>query len=238
MSVHPANTILTRAAREVLKPMGLVQKGRSRVWLDDHGWWVIVVEFQPSRFGVSAYLNVGVCWLWDFSNDSWHFDVGSRIVGAGASFEDEEQWRTASESLAERAADEVFRLRRLVPDLPAAAQVTAQMLADNDDEDPRLIAGWPAWFAAVSNGLVADPAYAAAVFLRVAESEDDRDWWLPVKKQAVRWGQLVESNHSAYVEEVREMVRRSREEKRLVADHSALAIPVLGHRDSDRGSLS
>jgi hypothetical protein len=25
-----------------------VQKGRSRIWLDDHGWWIAVVEFQPS----------------------------------------------------------------------------------------------------------------------------------------------------------------------------------------------
>src|SRR5690349_3307368 len=88
MPTHPANAILTRAAREVLRPMGLVQKGRSRVWLDDHGWWVIVVEFQPSGFGVASYLNVGICWLWDFSKDHWHFDVGNRIPGAGASFED------------------------------------------------------------------------------------------------------------------------------------------------------
>lgn len=236
MSAHPANAILTRAAREVLKPMGLVQKGRSRIWLDDHGWWVIVVEFQASRFGVSSYLNVGVCWLWDLSKDYWHFDVGNRVIGAGASFEDEEQWRTACEPLAQRAAEEVLRLRSLVPDLPAAARVTAQRLADDDREDPRLIAGWPAWNAAVVNGLVADPVYSAAVFGRVAESDDDRYWWLPVKEQAAHWGQLIGSNQEAYVEEVRTMVQRSREAKRLVADHSALANPDLGHGDPDRGS--
>ena len=28
----------------MLGPLGLRQKGRSRVWLDDHGWWLIAVE--------------------------------------------------------------------------------------------------------------------------------------------------------------------------------------------------
>jgi len=32
-SVH--SNMLTDAARHVLRPMGLVQKGRSRIWLDD-----------------------------------------------------------------------------------------------------------------------------------------------------------------------------------------------------------
>lgn len=228
MPAHPANAILARTAREVLKPMGLVQKGRSRIWLDDRGWWVIVVEFQPSGFGVASYLNVGVCWLWDLATDYWHFDLGNRVLGAGANFEDEEQWRTASESLTERAAEEVLRLRQLVPDMTAAARVTAQMLADSDRRDSRLIAGWPAWYAAVVNGLLADPAYSAAVFRRVAKSEDDRDWWLPVQKQATHWGQLVESNHEAYVDEVRAVVQRSREAKRLDAAHPALASPTLG----------
>src|SRR5690242_5082457 len=34
-----ATKAVGRAAREVLRPLGLVQKGRSRTWLDDHGWW-------------------------------------------------------------------------------------------------------------------------------------------------------------------------------------------------------
>ncbi|HEX4035315.1 MAG TPA: hypothetical protein VHX66_12810, partial [Solirubrobacteraceae bacterium] len=60
----PHSKLLTTAAREVLRPMGLRQKRRSRVWLDDRAWWVGVVEFQASSFSPGTYLNVGAMWLW------------------------------------------------------------------------------------------------------------------------------------------------------------------------------
>jgi hypothetical protein len=59
-----ATRLVIRAARQALQPMWLRQKGRSRTWLDDHGWWLTVVEFQPSGFDHGTYLNVGVNWLW------------------------------------------------------------------------------------------------------------------------------------------------------------------------------
>src|SRR5256885_11111558 len=55
----PHSKLITAAAREILRPLGLFQKGRSRVWLDDQGWWLGVVEFQPSDWSKGSYLNVG-----------------------------------------------------------------------------------------------------------------------------------------------------------------------------------
>src|SRR5436309_1568598 len=76
----PHTKLLTAAARSVLRPLGLQQRGRSRLWLDDHGWWVVVVEFQPSGWSIGSYLNVGAMWLW-FEKDYISFDYGSRIEG-------------------------------------------------------------------------------------------------------------------------------------------------------------
>src|ERR1044072_7492758 len=59
----PVLRIITSAARESLKPLGLAQRGRSRLWIDDHGWWLGVVEFTPSRT-VGSGLHVGAMWLW------------------------------------------------------------------------------------------------------------------------------------------------------------------------------
>ena len=42
------NKIIASAAKSALKPLGLKRVGRSRTWYDDHGWWAVVVEFQPS----------------------------------------------------------------------------------------------------------------------------------------------------------------------------------------------
>ena len=79
MSEEKAHSRLLRvAARNVLQPIGMVQKGRSRIWLQDHGWWVCIVEFQPSSWSRGSRLNVGCLWLWR-ANDDIHFDEGYRV---------------------------------------------------------------------------------------------------------------------------------------------------------------
>lgn len=50
MAVREADQLIIRAARDVLKPMGLFQKGTSRIWIDDNGWFLILGEFQPSSW--------------------------------------------------------------------------------------------------------------------------------------------------------------------------------------------
>lgn len=55
MAMEPHTRLPTATAREYLRPLGLVQKGRSRTWLDDHGWFVTGVEFQPSGWSKGTY---------------------------------------------------------------------------------------------------------------------------------------------------------------------------------------
>jgi hypothetical protein len=50
--------IIADAAKAALGPLGFKRKGRSRTWLADHGWWLTVVEFQPSAWSKGSYLNV------------------------------------------------------------------------------------------------------------------------------------------------------------------------------------
>jgi len=71
------NAEIAAAAKSVLGPIGCKRKGRSRLWLDDHGWWVGVVEFQPSGWSKGSYLNVGASYLWKpaFEQAVWSFDA-------------------------------------------------------------------------------------------------------------------------------------------------------------------
>jgi hypothetical protein len=62
--VPDVNTVIAEVAKQVLAPLGVKRKGRSRTWLDDHGWWLGIVEFQPSSWGAGSYLNVGPEFLW------------------------------------------------------------------------------------------------------------------------------------------------------------------------------
>jgi hypothetical protein len=72
------NRLIGQAAKLILAPIGCKQKGRSRLWFDDHLWWVGVIEFQPSSWGKGSYLNVGAMWLWK-AKSHWSFDDGYRI---------------------------------------------------------------------------------------------------------------------------------------------------------------
>lgn len=77
MGTQSHSVLINKAARDLLKPIGVFRKGQSRIWLDDNGWWVTIVEFQPSRWSKGTYLNVGVCWQW-YPKDDYSFDLGYR----------------------------------------------------------------------------------------------------------------------------------------------------------------
>lgn len=113
------NRLIRDAARRHLAPLGVTQRGRSRTWIDDRGWWLITVEFQPSGSGRGTYLNVGGSWLW-YPKDSNSFDLGYRVQGfRDLSGVDASQ---TCDELAQRAAAEVRALRMRFPDVEAAAR--------------------------------------------------------------------------------------------------------------------
>jgi hypothetical protein len=107
------NKQIAEAAKRYLKPLGAHQQGRSRVWLVDSGWYVGVVEFQPSSWSKGAYLNVGAHFLW-LPKTHVTFDFGHRKDGH-IEFESEEQFADAADFIAKRAAEEVTKLRTLFP---------------------------------------------------------------------------------------------------------------------------
>lgn len=223
MPADPTTSILNAGAREVLRPMGLVRKGRSRTWWDDHGWWLINVEFQPSGFSKGSYLNVGICWLWTAEPKSYvSYDLGYRIPGAGGSFEPPDQRREVVSGLVRRAADEVARYRELVPDLAAAARECLRQERERVDDlgakqRPDARASWSTWNAAVASGLAGDLSTAVRHFELVAQSPAEPEYWLPVRDQAASWADLVRRDHGAFVQDVRRHAEKQREALKLPA---------------------
>jgi hypothetical protein len=190
--------------------MGLMRKGRSRAWFDDHGWWVIQVLFEAPMFGKASDLVVSVSWLWKLphmADNHASFDYGWRIPGCFATFESPEQWAPITRRLASRAAEEVRAYRERIPDLRAAARVT--------DEYARGRVGWHAWDAAVANGLSGNVDTAARHFAAVADLDDDREWWQPARTQARTWERMVRSDHDRFVEQVKDHVENARQQLRL-----------------------
>lgn len=107
------NKILNQAARTVLKPFGLFQKGQSRTWIDDNGWFLILVEFQPSNWNKGSYLNVAIHFLWQ-QQDYMSFDYGGR-EGSFIQFTgDEKKFYDEVVSLAEKAKTIVTEYRKFM----------------------------------------------------------------------------------------------------------------------------
>lgn len=65
MAMEPHAKIINSVAKRILAPYGFFQKGRSRIWLQDNGWFLTAVEFQPSGFSKGTYVNVAMHFLWD-----------------------------------------------------------------------------------------------------------------------------------------------------------------------------
>jgi hypothetical protein len=150
--------MIADAAKRNLAPMGLIRKGRSRTWLDDRGWYVTVVEFQPSGFSKGSYLNVGAHFLWRWSGHL-SFDLGYRISGY-IPFEAEEQFAPAIEEFAVSAAAEIARLRGLLVNPGAVAN------AIPNHPQPT---GWPSYHRAISMALSGRTSESAVLFAGLAK---------------------------------------------------------------------
>jgi hypothetical protein len=166
---QPHSKLIVAAARNVLRPLGVVQKGRSRTWLDDHGWWLGVIEFQPSSYSRGTYLNAGVNWLWNPKGylsfdygDRVHFDFGDARGDQYLEYVSDEQFAPLADKLAILAADEVRRYR----DLFVTVGATAAVLRN----------GGRAWLdAAIALGLAGDATTADEMFdLHIGQLEASR----------------------------------------------------------------
>jgi len=167
----------------VLHPLGLRQRGRSRTWIDDRSWWLIVVEFQPSSWGLGSYLNVGVNWLW-WAKDHISFDEGYRVRWATNPVRLDDTARHTTDYLDHRTdeqfADEirgvcavavqrVNQLRERFVDIDAVARHLNANTADDDR-------CWRAYHAGIAAGLAGDIPTAQARLARVAAGQAISAW--------------------------------------------------------------
>ncbi len=169
VSSSPASSILTRVGREVLGQLGLRQKARSRLWIDDRRWWLIVVEFQPSSWSQGSYLNVSGMWLWKRS-DHYHYDTPDTRLHEHVEYHDHAQFEPAARQLAELAAARIEELREQFPSLEAVAEQLLPMSLSRGV--------WHEYHAGVAAGLTGGVSRARTCFevIEASAQPDNPDW--------------------------------------------------------------
>ena len=115
--VEQHNKIINAAAKKILAPEGLFRVGSSRTWIDDNGYFVIQVEFQPSSYDRGSYLNVGISFLWETSerlNETLAFNIGYRVnkVGYASYRGNDAAYEKKMEDFAEAAMEKVREYRQ------------------------------------------------------------------------------------------------------------------------------
>lgn len=111
--------LINLAAREILAPQGIFRRGSSRIWLDDNGYFMIQIEFQPSGYSRGSYLNVGISFLWEASkglNETLAFSYGYRVMVEGKQFTgyegNDEEFKKEMESFSRAALQKVLEYRQ------------------------------------------------------------------------------------------------------------------------------
>ena len=163
----PHDKLIVQVAKAALGPLDFRRKGQSRTWLADHGWWLTVVEFQPSRWSKGSYLNVAAHWLWSGMDDI-SFDFGGRVAEF-VEYQSDAQFAPAAARLAERAAHEAQRLSQTFSSLSATADILlneAQAEKLNGPGHP----GWTVYNAGVVAGLDGRRDDAVEMFGRIQSS--------------------------------------------------------------------
>jgi hypothetical protein len=169
MAVNTAipSKLITAAARTTLPPLGMFQKGRSRVWLGDHGWWLDVVEFQPGGWSKGSYLNVSCMWLWNIKPHISFDEEPIRVKGFEP-FEDETQFEQVAKTLAVEAKQHVLQNRTAFSSIQNVSDHYVQL-----DQ----IEGWRAFNAAVAHGICGRSDAALDLLAQFSSNLDESIEW-------------------------------------------------------------
>ena len=143
------NKIIASASKAELATLGFKRQGQSRLWLKDHGFWLNVVQFTPSRWSVSVDLNNSAHWLWG-GNGFMSLNYSSGARSPHVEFKDEEQFRRDCRELARLAAAEAMKIDENFPSFEAIAQY----VIGEAEGSERGRSSWFGYYAGVAAGIV------------------------------------------------------------------------------------
>jgi len=186
MTINIHDKIIKRAATEVLVPLGVFQKGQSRTWIDDNGWFLTIIEFRPSEWGKGAHLHVGLHYLWN-NRDPLTFDYSGFDPYSAEYTGSDEKFFTDMMALAAFAKEKVLYYRSF-----AETAFAENLIIKNNAVYP-----WSTWDKMMVCFLNTDVGRGRNFYKQaVTETKDDyRDWAQEIQDRATHRIAPILSNH-------------------------------------------
>ena len=167
----------------MLKPIGLVQRGRSRMWLDDHGWWLGIDYFGPSAWAPGSYARVYASFLWSRSDSiTLDYSLGN-LDEQHVLYESDKQFAPEALRLASLAAPEIEQVRATYRSLHDWLPLFEERASAEE--------GWPVYDAGIANGLLGNTERARS-WLEALHQDDDRDWAQEGRRYALNLARTLE----------------------------------------------
>ena len=138
MGINPHDQIIKQLCKDTLLPLGVFQKGTSRIYIDDNGYFFTVLEFQPSAYAKGTYLNTALHFLWNERDHiSFDFPFGADIrVKNFVEYQNDEQFTHEVTKYVQEAAKQVMFYRKL-QDIETAKSYVKKWLRKHK-ENPRI----------------------------------------------------------------------------------------------------
>jgi len=125
------NNIIKKKCKEIF-PKDVFQKGTSRVYYDDNGYYLTQIEFQPYSLKRGTFLNIGLSFLCKKGENlpySFSYNDEIRIGKEFIEFIDEEQFERDIVKYVELAKEYIFKYREF-----RDIQYTKEYIMNNLDD--------------------------------------------------------------------------------------------------------
>ena len=197
------NKLIRKIALERLSEFGCVQKGQSRLFFKDCGWYCIIIEFQPSSWAKGSYLNIGLDFNF-YPRPHFAFDFNYREDGF-TEFSNEEQFADSIHAMCDSAIKKLHELMSLFSNFSSAiAAITKRRSSD----------AWQLYDLAVLHALNCNYTQAGKMLHSLCEENCERDWEKERKIVAQDLlSSIQDSNQTA--EKIQKLILQTRRLKKL-----------------------
>lgn len=199
--------IINKTAKKHFNAHQIKQKGQSRIWLDDNGWFTTVIEFQPFHGRLGTTLNIGVNFNWQ-EQDFFSFDIGYRQnVNFIEYKENDEKFELEVEKFCEIALNKALEYRKKLEHIDKAKSFILNYTFASENI-------WGSYHKAIICGLTSDYSLAKKYHQKLSKENDIGEWLNKLKNQMNLLINHVDDKE-IFTENVIEIIRKTRILKKL-----------------------